>query len=212
MPPVDFKLYFIGARRQTQGRPLGEVIRQAAEAGVSAVQFREKDLSLRDQLRLAQEIQAITKLAGMKLFINDRIDLCLALDAEGVHLPSKGLPPQVARKMLGEKKWIAASCHSVEEARRAESGGADFAVLGPVYDTPSKRPYGAPLGIDTFRKAKRSVTIPLFAIGGINRARLKEVFDAGADGVAVISAITAAEDVQKASQELLNDIKRLRAT
>ncbi|HEY5599646.1 MAG TPA: thiamine phosphate synthase, partial [Candidatus Manganitrophaceae bacterium] len=84
--------------------------------------------------------------------------------------------------------------------------------LGPVYETPSKRPYGAPLGIDTFRKAKRSVTIPLFAIGGINRARLKEVFDAGADGVAVISAITAAEDIQKAAQELLDDIKRLRAT
>src|SRR5581483_1483921 len=103
MPAVDFKLYLIGDRNQTVGRPLPEIIREAGRAGVSAVQFREKDLSPRDQLALASQIATVTKALGMKLLINDRIDLCLALDAEGVHLPSSGFPIGVARRMLGQK-------------------------------------------------------------------------------------------------------------
>jgi thiamine-phosphate pyrophosphorylase len=208
MPAVDFKLYLIGDRNQTVGRPLTQIIREAGQAGVPAVQFREKDLDLRSQLKHASEIVAITKQLGMKLLINDRIDLCLALDADGVHLPSSGLPVGATRRLLGEKKWIGVSCHSLEEVRRAEAERADFALLGPVYDTPSKRRYGAPLGLDYFRRVKETTSMPLFAVGGVDRRRLKELFSAGADGVAMISPIVSAKDVFKSSQLLLEEIQR----
>lgn len=209
MPAVDFKLYLIGDRNQTAGRPLSDIVRSAGQAGVSALQFREKDLSLRDQFRLASEIAAIAKPLGMKLFINDRVDLCLALNADGVHLPSSGLPVSAARALLGEQRWIGVSCHSLEEVRQAEAERADFAVLGPVYETPSKRRYGAPLGLAYFKKVKEATSIPLFAVGGIEPNRLKEVFAAGADGVAMISTIGFAPDVFERSRAILKAIEAL---
>lgn len=210
MPSIDFKVYLIGDRTKTLGRPLSQVIEEAGRSGVTAVQFREKDLTLREQLEFASEIRAVAKRQKMQFFVNDRIDLCLALDAEGIHLPSSGLPATVAREILGGSKWIGVSCHSLEEVQRAEGEGADFAVLGPVYDTPSKRSYGLPLGIDLFKKVRRSASIPLFAIGGVDRSKLKEVLDAGADGVAVVSAILSAPDVFRECQRLIDEIKRLR--
>ena len=209
MPAVDFKLYLIGDRNQTAGRPLSHIIREAGEAGISAVQFREKDLSLRHQLQLASEISAVTKRLGMKLLINDRIDLCLVLGAEGVHLSSSGFPVGVARNLLGAEKWIGVSCHSLEEVHRAEGEGADFAVLGPVYETPSKRRYGAPLGLDYFKGVREATSLPLFAIGGVSQGRLKEVFEAGADGVAMISTLVSAKDVFRRSRALLDEIHRI---
>lgn len=209
MPSIDFKVYLIGDRTKTRGRPLSQVIAEAGRAGITAVQFREKDLSLREQLELASEIRVVAKQHHMRFFVNDRTDLCLALDAEGVHLPSSGLPVTVAREILGGSKLIGVSCHSLEEVQRAEWEGADFAVLGPVYDTPSKRAYGLPLGIDLFEKVRRSTAIPLFAIGGVDRSKLKEVLDAGADGVAVISAILSSPDVYQACRHLIDEIKRL---
>ncbi len=206
MATVDFKLYFIGDRHQTNGRPLTDVIRAAAEAGVSAFQFREKDLSPRVQFDLATEIRTLTKEYKMKFLINDRVDLCLSIDADGVHLPASGLPVNVARTLLGDKKLIAVSCHSEKEVKNAEAMGANFAVLGPIYDTPSKRPYGLPLTLDTFRAIKRQTTLPLFAIGGINSSRVDNVFAAGADGIAIISNITRASNVKHHCQNLLKKI------
>lgn len=208
MASVDFKLYMIGDRHQTGSRSLCQVVQAAAEAGVSAIQFREKDLPLRAQFDLAQKIKKITEKLGVRLLVNDRVDLCLALDAAGVHLPSFGLPLDVARRLLGKKKLIAISCHSLEEVKKAEQDGADFAVLGPIYDTPSKRLYGAPLTLSYFRRAKSETDIPLFAIGGIKLEHLGDIFSAGADGVAMISGISAAEDVGKQCRRLLKEINR----
>ncbi|HIE65473.1 MAG: thiamine phosphate synthase [Nitrospira sp.] len=210
MPQVDFTLYLITDQSQTCGRSLCEVIRQAGQGGIQTVQLREKDLPLRALLQLASEIISITREFGMKLLINDRVDVCLAIDADGVHLPSSGFPIDAARKILGMDKWIGVSCHSVDEVHQAEKEGADFAVLGPVYDTPSKRPYGSPFGLEAFREAKRRASIPLFAIGGVDAARLEEVFSAGADGVAMISGIVAAEDISERCRGLLNEINHLR--
>ncbi len=209
MPSIDFKVYLISDRTKTLGRPLSQVIKAAGRAGMTAVQFREKDLTLREQLKFASEIRSVAKQHKMPFFVNDRIDLCLALDAEGVHLPSSGLPVTVAREILGGSRLIGVSCHSLEEVQRAEWEGADFAVLGPVYDTPSKRSYGPPLGIDVFRAVRRSTTIPLFAIGGVDRSKLKEVLDAGADGIALISAILSSPDVYRECEQLFDEIKRL---
>lgn len=209
MPSIDFKVYLIGDRAKTLGRPLSQVIGEAGRAGIAAVQFREKDLTLREQFEFASEIRSAAKQHKMQFFVNDRVDLCLALDAEGVHLSSSGFPVTVAREILGGSKLIGVSCHSMEEVQRAEWEGADFALLGPVYDTPSKRAYGLPLGIDVFKKARRSAAIPLFAIGGVDRSKLKEVIDAGADGVAVISAILSSPDVYRECRLLIDEMKRL---
>lgn len=209
MTPLDFKLYMITDRRQTAGRSLLQVIEAAVSAGVSAIQFREKDLSPREQFDLAIKVKKITDRYSVRLMINDRVDLCLALDAAGVHLPSGGLPIDVVRTLLGPEKLIAVSCHSFSELKKAESLGADFAVFGPVYDTPSKRPYGAALGLPFFKQATLETRLPLFAIGGINTSRLSEVFSAGADGVAMISEISTANDVQARCHELLQRLESL---
>ncbi len=202
-----FNLYLITDRHKTSGRPLPEVIQAAGKAGVQAVQFREKDLSLREQLALATQTQQITRQYGMKLFINDRVDLCLAINADGVHLPSTGLPIRVVRKMLGARKEIGISCHSLNDVLHAEAEGADFALLGPIYDTPSKREYGSPLGIDYFRQVKQATSIPLFAIGGVGDKQLAEVFGAGADGVAMVSHIMGASNVGERCRAILDAIK-----
>ncbi len=207
MASVDFKLYMISGRHQTQGRSLIDVLQAAAEAGVSAVQFREKDLSMHDQYTLAKQVQEITKKFGVKLLINDRIDLCLAINADGIHLPSSGLPIKTVRGLLGPEKLIAVSCHSEKEVEAAEYSGADFAVLGPVFDTPSKRPFGPPLTLDTFQKIKsRHPKLPLFAIGGIHLSKIRDVFSAGADGIAMISAISMANDIHATTRHILDEI------
>lgn len=212
MRPFPFKLYLIGDRHQTGGRPLPQVIREAGKAGVQAVQFREKDLSLRAQFDLASAIREVTNQFGMKLLINGRIDLCLAIDADGVHLPINGFPIGMARKILGRKKLIALSCHNSKDVKKGEIEGADFAVLGPVYDTPSKRPYGSPIGLHTFERIKKTCSIPLFAIGGIDQDRIKAVFGTGADGVAMVSTIVSAKDVANRCRDILEDIEQFSKT
>jgi thiamine-phosphate pyrophosphorylase len=206
VPAVDFNLYLVCDRKQIAPRPLPDFIEAAAQGGVSAVQFREKDLPLSQQLALALAIQRVTKRYGIKLFINDRVDICMAIDAEGVHLPASGLPVTVARKLLGNHKWIGVSCHSLEEVRCAEAVGADFALLGPVYETPSKRAFGPPLGIERFRQVRRATRIPLFAVGGIHKARISEVMMAGASGISLISEVASATDVRKRCQELRQEL------
>lgn len=203
-----FQIYLIGNRHQTRGRTLREVVYAAGEAGISAFQFREKDLSLDAQYELASELRDIAKKFGMKFIVNGRIDLCLALDADGVQLSMRGFPIAAARKLLGPNRLIGLSCHSEADVLSAENEGADFAVLGPVYPTPSKQKYGAALGINTFKKVRERTNIPLFAIGGIKQDRLHTVFEAGADGVALISAISTANDVGSACRDFLEALKR----
>ncbi|MEK6716652.1 MAG: thiamine phosphate synthase [candidate division NC10 bacterium] len=190
-------------RHQTGGRDLLEVVGQALRAGVRAVQLREKDLTTRDLYHLAGKLLAVTREAGAALLINDRVDVAMALPADGVHLTRRSLPPKEARELLGPARLIGISCHSLAEVREAVDGGADFVVLGPIFETPSKMPYGAPLTTALLQQARAATTLPVLAIGGINPARVPEVMAAGADGVAVISAVMAAADFGAAASELL---------
>lgn len=208
MPPVDFSLYLITDRRQTAGRPLVPLLRQAVRAGLRAIQLRERDLTDRALLALAGEALPCLREAGCRLLVNDRADLALALEADGLHLRSDGLPVRVARRLVGSGRLIGVSAHSVEEVIRAEEDGADFAVLGPVYDTPSKRGYGAPIGLRPIEEAGRRCRMPVLAIGGVTAARVREVRAAGAAGVAVVSAILAAPDVEAATRALLAALAR----
>lgn len=208
MSRVDFSLYLITDRHETAGRPLLPLLDRALSVGVKAVQLREKDLDTRALAVLAGELLALTRKRGGLLFINDRVDLVLALGADGVHLRSNSMPTRAARRVLGPHPLIGTSVHSVGEVLKAEADGADFAVLGPVYDTPLKRAYGDPIGLRPLQEASQQSHIPVFAIGGISLSRVQEVQRAGARGVAIISAILKAADVESTTDLLLNALER----
>jgi thiamine-phosphate pyrophosphorylase len=205
MPPVDFRLYLITDRHQTAGRPLMSVLGQAVRAGVRAVQLRERDLPIRELRSLAMEFQR--ELPDVRLFINDRVDLALGLRAHGVHLRESSLAAGVVRGMLAPSQLLGLSVHSLDGVKAAEQQGADFVVLGPMYDTPSKRVYGPPIGLSILEQAARSVRVPIFAIGGITATRAREVRRAGAFGVAVLSSILSAVNVDRATEEMLSAIE-----
>ena len=207
MNRVDFDLYLITDRRQARGRPLKEVLSAALAGGLRAVQLREKDLPVRDLLSLAFEIREMTSQKAL-LFINDRLDVCLSAGADGVHLRADSFSPSVARRILGPQKLIGVSCHSLEEALSAEKEGGDFITLGPLYFTPSKQAMGEPIGLPLFQSILEKVKIPVFALGGIQLARVEETLRAGASGVALISAVLNAPDVCEATRNFLAQIRR----
>jgi thiamine-phosphate pyrophosphorylase len=204
MLPVDFCLYLVTDRHQTAGRPLLDVIEQALAAGVRAIQLREPDLHTRPLLALAKELRVLTTNFGARLLINDRIDLAMAVEADGVHLRASSMPVSAARRLLGSHRLIGVSTHSLSDVVKAEGEGADFVVLGPVYDTPSKRSYGEPIGLSAVEKATARCRVPVFAIGGVSGDRMAELRHAGASGVAVISAILSAVSARDAVATLLN--------
>lgn len=203
MPRLESPLYLVTDRNQTVGRPLVPLLREALEAGLRAIQLRERDLPTRPLVALAEEVLRLAHEYGAVLMLNDRVDLVMALGADGVHLRADSVPVAVARRLLGPDRLIGISAHSLEEVERAEADGADFAVLGPVYETVSKQPYGPPIGLAPIGEAARRCRIPVLAIGGLTSARAKEARRAGASGVAVISAILSAGNVKTATHRLL---------
>jgi thiamine-phosphate pyrophosphorylase len=170
--------------------------------GKVLVQLREKDLGGRDLLALARELAAVCRAHGQLLAVNDRVDVALAAGADGVHLPSAGIPPREARRLLGPDALVGVSCHSVEDVRRARDGGASHAYLGPIHDTPSKRPYGPPVGLAALRAAA-ALGLPLVALGGMDAARAPEAFAAGAAGIAAVRAWLAGPDPAAAVRALV---------
>jgi thiamine-phosphate pyrophosphorylase len=206
MPQLESRLFLVTDRHQTNGRPLVPLLERVLAGAAPAIQLRERDLSARDLVRLAREVQAVMASRRSQLLINDRIDVALALEEVGVHLRSNSLPVSIARQLLGARRLLGISVHAVEEAVQAESQGADYIVLGPIYETPSKQMFGPPLGIRTLEKACRAVRIPIYGIGGVTASRAPEMRRAGAFGVAVVTAILGAADVESATRELLNAV------
>jgi len=204
----DGNLYVVTDRQLTGGRPLRLVVEAALRGGARAVQLREKDLPPRELYPLALEMRQLTQAYGARLLINDRADVALAVNADGVHLTTTSLPASIARQVLGPRRLIGVSTHTRAEAQAAVEEGADFVVFGPVFFTPSKAPYGQPVGLDALRAVRAVVKSPILAIGGIKPTNLDQVLAAGADGIAVISAIISADDPTAATQDLL---ARLRA-
>ncbi len=216
---IDFRLYVITDRKLvTRHLSLVTAVKEALKGGVRAIQLREKDLSTRELLRLAYKMRELTKKYNAKLFINDRLDIALAVKADGVHLTQNSVPADAVRRVVhaclppacrsgrdrqASRFLIGVSTHSLKEAKEAERAGADFITLGPIYRTPSKLKYGSPLGIDTLREISKKIKIPVFAIGGVKSHRVKEVKKAGAYGIAIISEIFRAEDVQKKAKEVI---------
>ena len=198
---LNFRLYCVTDRKQTADRPLVDIVHAALDGGVRAVQLREKDLEGGELYQLALELRVLTSRYQARLLINDRIDIALAVDADGVHLGQTSFPVTIARQLVGPEKLIGVSTHSIEEIEAA--AGADFLLFGPVYFTPSKAVYGEPQGVDRLRQAVTRSSVPVVAIGGIKAARIPEVLSAGAHGIGVITAISAATDPAQAVQALL---------
>ena len=208
---LDFNLYVVTDRQLTGGRPLRLVVEAALRGGTRAFQLREKDLSPRELYPLALEMRQLSQTYGARLLINDRVDVALAVDADGVHLTTTSLPASIARRVLGPERLIGVSTHTLTEAQAAADEGADFLVFGPVFFTPSKAAYGEPVGLDALRAVQAAVNVPVLAIGGIKKANLDQVLAAGANGIAVISAIISADDAMAASQDLLATLCSTRA-
>lgn len=201
--PLPFDLYLITDRRQTQGRDLLWVLAQALEGGVKAVQLREKDLGGRDLFVLAEKAKRLCERYQAALFVNDRIDVALGVDADGVQLGSASMPVGAVRSFIGERKRIGVSTHSLKEAEEAERAGADFILFGPVYFTPSKAVYGKPQGPGNLKKIVEKISLPVYAIGGIKLDNIGEVKKTGVQGIALISAIMGASNLPAASREIL---------
>jgi thiamine-phosphate pyrophosphorylase len=202
MPPVNFRLLLVTDRHRTHGRSLPSVLQQAVEAGLPAVQLRERDLPTSELLLLAQEIRSITAPRAVPLLINDRIDLMLALNLDGVHLRANSLPIAAVRRLVGPDRLIGISTHSLAEVHAANRDGADYVVFGPIFDTPSKREFGSPVGLEQLAEVCRRSAVPVFAIGGVTRASVPDVLRAGAHGVAVIGAILAQDDIAAVTREI----------
>jgi thiamine-phosphate pyrophosphorylase len=154
-------------------------------------------------MEVGRELREVTRRYGARFLINDRVDIALALDCDGVHLGQRGISPRDARKLLGKRGLIGVSTHGIEEARRAEEEGADFITLGPIFHTPSKASYGDPIGVEQIGCVKREISLPIFALGGIREERVREVMDGGADGIGMISAILAAKEPSEAAASLV---------
>jgi thiamine-phosphate pyrophosphorylase len=204
---VDFDLYLVTDRNQTGGRDLLWVLEQALDGGVKAIQLREKDLSGRDLFSLAERSHKLCQAYNAALFINDRVDVAMAVDAAGVQLGQTSLPVVTTRALLGPQKIIGVSTHSLQEAREAEQNGADFVLFGPVYFTASKAAYGAPQGLAALKTIVDNISLPVYAIGGIKPENIESTKKLGVRGVALISAIVSAESPKEAAAKMLRQLR-----
>jgi thiamine-phosphate pyrophosphorylase len=204
----QLRLCLVTDRHQSRGRDLVDVISECLAAGLPAVQVREKDLPAAELLTLCSRLRGPTREHGALLIVNDRVDVALATGADAVQRTSTSLPIDHIRAIAGRRLRIGASVHSLDEAVEAEARGADWIVFGPVYDTPSKRRYGGPQGLDALAKVTGRVHIPVVAIGGVTPARVADVRRAGATGVAVIAAILDAASPADAVRRFLERLAR----
>lgn len=192
-------LMLVTDRRRARGRPLEEIVSLAVDGGVNIVQLREKGLPARELYHLALTVHAVVRGRAL-LVVNDRVDVASSCGADGVQLPSDGLPLDAAGD-VDATLLLGQSAHSAPGAVEAQHRGADFVVLGTVFETASK-PGARTLGLEGVRRAAEAISIPLIAIGGITAANAGDVIDAGAGGVAVISAIMDADDPREAARSL----------
>jgi thiamine-phosphate pyrophosphorylase len=194
------RLYLVTDQVSLRGRSLLEVVRAAVQGGVSCVQLREKSLSTRDFVAQALAVKAQLDPLGVPLVINDRIDVALACQAQGVHLGQSDMPVTVARQMLPPEVFIGLSVENLGDVARAAGQPVDYLGMSPIFATPTKTDTAPPWGLAGLRQVRALTTLPLVAIGGIHLANATEALQAGADGLAVVSAICSADDPALAAQ------------
>jgi thiamine-phosphate pyrophosphorylase len=200
-------LYLVTSQALSAGRPTPEIVRAALAGGVKLIQLREKGMPLREFVALAEQVRALTAQAGALLIVNDRVDVALAVGADGVHLGQDDLPVPAARR-IGPDLIIGASTHSIEEAVRAQAEGASYINIGPLFPTGTKQWDGEFLGIEGLKRIAAAARIPFTAMGGIKREHIPELVRAGARTVALVTAVTAAPDPSRAAEELLAALRQ----
>ena len=203
MTPDQLRLYLVTDRPLSLGRDIEWIVEEAVKGGATMVQLREKDIDTREFIALARRLQPFLKEAGVPLIINDRVDVALAVDADGVHIGQSDMPYEIARRLLGPDKIIGLSVENMDEVREANLLDVDYIGVSPVYATATKTDTAPPFGIDGLREAVRLSRHPAVAIGGMNARTAADAFATGVDGIAVVSAICSAPEPRKAAEELL---------
>lgn len=198
LPP----LYAILDPEQTKGRSPESVLHELLEGGVTLLQLRVKAMAPRDFLELARRVRVETRARHCKLIVNDRVDIALACDADGVHLGQDDLPLAAGRKLM-DKKTVGVSTHNLDQAKEAERNGADYIGFGPMFGTKTKDTGYAARGIDMLRQIRAAVKLPIVAIGGINEQNVQQVWQAGADSAAIISDIVGDDDITAKTKRIL---------
>lgn len=207
---MNYLLYLVTDAGLSRGRSQVEVVEAALRGGVTVVQYREKSASTRVMIQEAGELARLCRAVGVPFIVNDRVDVALAVNADGVHVGQDDMPAVVARRMIGKRKILGVSAGSAEEARKAEAEGADYIGASPIFATPTKPDAPPAMGIEGLRLLARAVSIPVVAIGGMNARNAAAIMEAGAAGVAVVSAIVAADDVEAAAREIRAAVEKVR--
>lgn len=199
---LDLSLYLVTDRSLSLGRPLEYIVEEAVKGGVTLVQLREKECSSREFYELAVQLKKLLTPYQVPLIINDRVDIALACDAEGLHIGQSDLPYPIARKLLGKDKIIGLSVENIADVLDANKLDVDYIGISPVFGTSTKTDTATALGLEGVKEISRISKHPGVGIGGINATNAGDIIQAGADGISVVSAIVSAEDPQTSAQQL----------
>lgn len=209
---IDVTLYLVTDRDLARGRSTPEIVREAVAGGVTCVQLREKCCTCREFIEEAKAIRQFLHRRKIPLIINDRLDVALAVAADGMHLGQRDMPLSMAREIVGDRMIVGISAECVADAVAAERGGADYIGVSPIYSTPTKADTAPALGLEGLQRIRRTVAIPLVGIGGLNRDNVAAVIRHGTDGIAVVSAIVSADSPRAAARELRTAIETARGS
>lgn len=207
----DYTLYLVTDRALSLGRDLLEIISAAVSGGVTAVQLREKDCQTREFVALARRVQNYLAPRNIPLFINDRLDVALVVGAQGLHVGQEDMHVRDVRNLSGNKLALGLSVNTIEHCLQAEQLEVDYLGAGPVFSTQTKKDTKQELGLEGLHRIRNCTSIPVVAIGGINSTNALDVIQAGADGIAVVSAICAAKSPEQSAKDLLKKILAARA-
>jgi len=205
-----YDLYLVTDEKMSLDRDISYVVEQAVEGGVTMVQLREKELNTREFIKRSLNLKKLLSKYDVPLIINDRIDIALAVEADGVHVGQSDMPYEYVKRLIPEKMMLGLSVETLDQAVEAEKYDLDYLSVSPIFFTPTKTNLYREWGIEGLRKLRSITKHKLIAIGGINSSNVAEVIRAGADGVAVVSAICAAEDPKATSKELKSIIEKIK--
>lgn len=198
---IDYSLYLVSDRNVLNGKDFIKSLEEAILGGVTLIQLREKNTNSLEFYELAVKVKELTAKYNIPLIINDRLDIAMAVNAEGVHVGQNDMPANVARNIIGEDKILGVSVSTLEEAKKAVDDGADYIGVGALFPTDTKTDANS-VSLHQIKNIKENINIPVVGIGGINKSNIKSVIDTGIDGVAVVSAILGKENIKEASQKL----------
>ncbi len=206
MKREDLRVYAVTDRRWARGRGLPEMVAQAVRGGATCVQLREKECSSREFYEMALELRKLLTRLNVPFIINDRIDIALAVKADGVHLGRTDMPVEAARRIMGSKAIIGVTASTALEVGAARLAGADYIGLGAIYPSETKKDHSPVIGLEGLRLIRNANSLPIVATSGINARNAADVIAAGADGVAVVSAIFGASNIEQAAREVASAV------